>query len=91
LNITTTEELNALTSNGTYWSLAVEIPIDVSLAGITQNIRSGYTQTVPSEDAVFRALQSISSSIPSATIVASIRYAGLGQDYELPVEATAFQ
>lgn len=48
-----TEELNALTSNGTYWSLAVEIPINVELAGITQNIRSGYTETTPSEDALF--------------------------------------
>jgi len=65
LNITTTEELNALTSNGTYWSLVVEIPIDVALAGITQNIRSNYTQTVPSEDAVFRALQDIINLIPS--------------------------
>jgi len=91
LNITTTEELNALTSNGTYWALSVEIPIDVTLAGITQNIRSGYTQTVPSEDAIFRALQLISNSIPSATIVTSIRYAGLGQDYELPTGAIAFQ
>jgi len=51
--IVTTEELNALTSNGTFWSLAVEIPINVELAGITQNIRSGYTQTVPSEDKLF--------------------------------------
>ena len=55
--IVTTEELNALTSNGTYWSLAVEIPINVELAGITQNIRSGYTQTAPSENAVYLALQ----------------------------------
>ncbi len=56
LDVITTEELNAVTSNGTYWSLAVEIPINVELAGITQNIRSGYLATTPSEDAVFRAL-----------------------------------
>lgn len=55
--IVTTEELNALTSNGTFWSLAVEIPINVELAGITQNIRSGYTLTAPSENAVYEALQ----------------------------------
>ena len=55
--IVTTEELNALTSNGVFWSLAVEIPVNVELAGITQNIRSGYTQTVPSENAVYLALQ----------------------------------
>lgn len=56
-DIVTTEELNAITSNGSYWSLAVEIPINVELAGITQNIRSGYTNTTPSENAVFIALQ----------------------------------
>lgn len=55
-DIITTEELNVVTSNGAYWSLAVEIPINVELAGITQNIRSGYLQTTPSEDAVFKAL-----------------------------------
>lgn len=55
-NITTTEELNAITSNGIYWSLAVQIPINVELAGIVQTIRSGYTQTAPSEDVVYNAL-----------------------------------
>ena len=55
-DIITTEELNVVTSNGAYWSLAVEIPINVELAGITQNIRSGYLQTTPSEDAIFNAL-----------------------------------
>lgn len=55
-DITTTEELNAVTSNGTYWSLAVEIPVNVELAGITQNIRSGYTTTTPSENTVYNAL-----------------------------------
>ncbi len=55
-DIITTEELNVVTSNGSFWSLAVEIPINVELAGITQNIRSGYTETTPSENAVFLAL-----------------------------------
>ena len=54
--ITTTEELNALVSNGIYWFIGVEIPINVELAGITQLIRSGFTNTTPSEDAVFNAL-----------------------------------
>lgn len=54
-SITTTEELNALTSNGVYWSLSVEIPINIEVANlITQNIRAGYTTTTPSEDAVFK-------------------------------------
>ena len=52
-NIVTTEELNALMSNGSYWFLGVEIPINVELA-IAQFIRAGYTTTSPSEDAVFK-------------------------------------
>jgi len=63
-DIITTEELNAVTSNGSYWSLAVQIPINVELAGITQNIRSGYTQTAPSEDAVFNRFAEIIALIP---------------------------
>jgi hypothetical protein len=55
-DIITTDELNVVTSNGSFWSLAVEIPINVELAGITQKIRSGYTQTTPSENTVFLAL-----------------------------------
>ena len=56
-NITTTEELNALVSNGTYWFIGVEIPINVVLSDvITQFIRSGFLNTAPSEDAVFDAL-----------------------------------
>lgn len=54
-NITTTQELNALVSNGTYWFIGVEIPINVE-AIITQFIRSGFLNTSPSEDAVFNAL-----------------------------------
>lgn len=56
-DIITTEELNAVTSNGSYWSLAVQIPINVELAGIVQAIRSGYLQTTPSENEVYNALQ----------------------------------
>jgi len=54
--IITTEELNAVTSNGSYWSLAVEIPVNVELAGIVQTIRTGFTTTTPSEDVIFNAL-----------------------------------
>lgn len=78
-DITTTEELNAVTSNGTYWSLAVEIPVNVELAGITQNIRSGYTSTAPSEDAVYNAL---------ALKLNSGGYSGTAQDlYNLVIAA----
>jgi len=51
-----TEELNAIVSNGTYWFVGVEIPVNVELAGITQFIRSGFVSTTPSESAVFDAL-----------------------------------
>jgi hypothetical protein len=54
--IVTTEELNALVSNGTFWTIGVEIPIEADLIGITQTILSGNTQTAPSENAVFNAL-----------------------------------
>ena len=54
--IVTTEELNALISNGTFWSIGVEIPIAAELIGITEFIRSGYTTSAPSENAVFNAL-----------------------------------
>lgn len=66
-DIITTEVLNILSSNGIYWSLAVEIPIDVELAGITQNIRSGYTETTPSEDAVYKRIAEIIGMIPQDT------------------------
>jgi len=51
-----TEELNAIVSNGSYWFIGVEIPINVELAGITQFIRDGFINTTPSEDAVYEAL-----------------------------------
>ena len=51
-----TEELNAIVSNGSFWFIGVEIPVNVELAGITQLIRSGFTTTTPSENAIFEAL-----------------------------------
>lgn len=51
-----TEELNAIVSNGSYWFIGVEIPVNVELAGITQFIRDGFISTTPSEDAVYDAL-----------------------------------
>jgi len=51
-----TEELNAIVSNGSYWFIGVEIPVNVELAGITQFIRDGFINTTPSEDAVYEAL-----------------------------------
>jgi len=51
-----TEELNAIVSNGSFWFIGVEIPVNVELAGITQLIRSGFTTTTPSENAIFDAL-----------------------------------
>lgn len=90
-SVTTTEELNAVTSNGSFWSLSVQIPINVELAGITQNIRSGYTQTTPSEDAVFRKINEIVSDIPDKTIIKSKRFAGIAQTYTLPAGSIAFQ
>lgn len=77
-DIVTTEELNALTSNGTTWSLGVEIPINVEFAGITQNIRSGYTSTTPSEDAVFNRIAEIVSMFSNYTPNGG--YSGSSQD-----------
>lgn len=51
-----TEELNAIVSNGSYWFIGVEIPVNVELAGITQFIRDGFINTTPSEDTVYEAL-----------------------------------
>lgn len=79
-DIITTEELNILSSNGTYWSLAVEIPIDVELAGITQNIRSGYTKTTPSENVVFNRFAEvveIINQLNSSNILNSSSVVGL--------------
>jgi len=54
--IVTTNELNAIVSNGSYWFIGVEIPVNVELAGIVQTIRQGEISTAPSEAAVFSAL-----------------------------------
>ena len=54
--IVTTEELNAIMSDGSTWSLGVEIPIVAELIGIVQTIRESFTTTAPSEDTVFKAL-----------------------------------
>lgn len=51
-----TEELNAIVSNGSYWFIGVEIPINFEFTGITQEIREGFLDTAPSEDTVFKAL-----------------------------------
>lgn len=93
-DIVTTEELNAITSNGTYWTLAVEIPINVELAGITQNIRSGYTETTPSENAVFLALQGKANTgdiVPAAPILSLgfNRLISPQQDFNIPAGKTA--
>jgi hypothetical protein len=60
--IVLTEELNALVSNGTFWFVGVEIPIDVELAGITQEIREGFLTTAPSEDAIFKKFATIKNN-----------------------------
>lgn len=93
-DIITTEELNAVTSNGSYWSLSVQIPINVELAGITQNIRTGYTETTPSEDALFNkfALYTPTSSMPSPLSVVSYPFTRLTvaqQDFTIPTGKTA--
>ena len=65
--IVTTEELNAIMSDGSTWSLGVEIPIAAELIGIVQTIRESFTTTAPSEDAVFKAL-SLKANISDAPI-----------------------
>lgn len=51
-----TEELNAIVSNGSFWFIGVEIPINFEFSGITQEIRAGFLETTPSENALFQAL-----------------------------------
>jgi len=86
-DIVCTEELNAIVGNGTFWALAVEIPIvvDPPSAMISQTIAAGITNYSPSENAVFLALQNLVQGVDS------IRYAGLGQDYTIPIGATALR
>jgi len=89
-DITTTEELNVLTSNGTYWSLAVQIPIDVEFSGVVQTIRSGFTATVPSENAVFQALalKANTSDIP-VTFPKKLERFGNGTDNTIDIGTTS--
>lgn len=90
-SITTTEELNALTSNGVFWSLAVEIPINVELAGITQNIRGGYTQTTPSEDKLFNtfALYTKTTDLPvQNTLIEQLDFEANGTDNFIDIGTT---
>lgn len=56
------KELNALVSNGSFWFVGVEIPINVELAGITQEVREGFLNTTPSEDAVFKFIENLDLS-----------------------------
>jgi hypothetical protein len=87
--IVCTEELNALVSNGTFWSIGVEIPINADLIGITQFIRSSYTQTAPSENAVFNALAlkanltDIPVSLPKIYFIAD----GIANSFDIGVNA----
>ncbi len=90
--IVCTEELNALVSNGSYWFIGVEIPINVELAGITQFIRTGFVSTTPSENAVFNAL-ALKANLSDLNTIRPVskRYAGSGQSYVIPSGAVAFK
>lgn len=86
-DIVCTEGLNVIIGNGINWALGVEIPIivDPPAAMISQTITEGVLNYSPSEDAVYGALQLLTQGLQS------IRYAGLGQDYTIPVGATALK
>jgi len=90
--IVLTEELNALVSNGAYWFVGVEIPVNVELAGITQFIRAGFTNTTPSEDAVKTALD-LKANLSDINVFyytdAIITIAGT-QDFTIPDGTKAF-
>jgi hypothetical protein len=61
------EDLNVIMSVVDHWEVAVEIPInvDVSQIGISQEIRQNITQSAPSENAVFNALNQYLNSVGS--------------------------
>ena len=82
-----TEELNAIVSNGTFWFIGVEIPVNVELAGIVQTIREGFTTTTPSEDAVFAALATkVDVNAVGVTGITNIVIASSAANtYELPI------
>lgn len=87
-----TEELNAIVSNGAFWFIGVEIPVNVELAGITQFIRSGFLTTTPSEDAIFNALASKvdidgSNIFPVTDQVITV---AATQTFTVPVDTKAF-
>jgi len=90
-DITTTQGLNAIVSNGSFWSLSVEIPIivDPPEAMISQTVTNGVTNYSPSEDAVYDAI--IDAAENFVTKLFTIRLAGDGQDYDLPSGAVAFK
>lgn len=87
-----TEELNAIVSNGSFWFIGVEIPINIELAGITQFIRDGFTTTTPSEKAVFDAL-ALKSNITDSNVFyitdSVVTVAGT-QDFNVPNNTKAF-
>ena len=71
--ITTTQGLNVLTSNGSFWTLSVEVPVTVTFNGLVQTIRQGFTGTVTSEGALFDALELIKADvIKSAPFLGSV-------------------
>ena len=72
--ITTTQGLNVLTSNGSFWTLSVEVPVTVTFNGLVQTIRQGFTGTVTSEGALFDALELIKADvIKSAPFLGAIK------------------
>jgi len=92
--ITTTEELNALMSDGNYWTLGVQIPISADLIGIVQTIRASFTATAPSENAVFEALALKANIVDVPTFMQMIDYPQLTaptSDFTLPSGAIAKQ
>jgi len=87
-----TEELNAIMSNGDYWFIGVQIPINVDLAGITQFIRAGFTNTTPSENAIFNALALKADASAASAPLAMSDFARLlvtQQDFNIPSGRTA--
>ena len=71
--ITTTSGLNVLTSNGSFWTLTIEVPVTVTFNGLVQTIRQGFTGTATSEGALFDALELIKADvIKSAPFLGSI-------------------
>lgn len=85
------EELNALVSNGSFWFIGVEIPVNVELAGITQFIRSGFTTTTPSENAIFNALALKANVLDSNvyTVTDMVVTVAATQNFTIPVNHKA--